>query len=295
MGRPIDSARICGTQPKLIKLFYEELEHICKMHDLNSDDIWNIDEYGIGLGVCTNHRVLGASGKTQTYIQTPENHEWVSILEYISASGRFIRPLVLFKDKEIQTSWFTDKDIPDWLVATTAKGWTTNEVAKRWVKEIFIPETASNAKSYTRLLILDGYGSHTTVDFMWECYQNNIELLFLPAHSSHILQPLDLGTFAPLKSQYRQDIADLAYLDNTTTIKKQHFIQSYNKARKETFTPRVLRAGWKAAGIYPWNLDKALLSSQIYITTLSCEPTTPIHSQSPDNILFTTPKGPRDL
>ena len=37
----------------------------------------------------------------------------------------------------------------------------------------------------------------SNIEFMWECKQNNVELLFLPAHSSHVLQPLGLGTFFP--------------------------------------------------------------------------------------------------
>ena len=56
---------------------------------------------------------------------------------------------------------------------------------------------------------MDGHGSHVKVEFMWECKQNNVELLFLPAHSSHVLQPFDLDTFFPLKSRYRSRIADL--------------------------------------------------------------------------------------
>jgi hypothetical protein len=42
--------------------------------------------------------------------------------------------------------------------------------------------------------------------------KNCADILYLPAHSSHVLQPLDLGTFSPLKSRYRKEIADLAYL-----------------------------------------------------------------------------------
>ena len=66
---------------------------------VQQDDVWSMDEHGIGLSVCNNSRVLGVSGKRKTYIQSPENRGWVSILECISASGRFIRPLAIFKAK----------------------------------------------------------------------------------------------------------------------------------------------------------------------------------------------------
>ncbi len=43
---------------------------------------------------------------------------------------------------------------------------------------------------------------------MWNCFNNNVYLVFLPAHTSHVLQPLDLSVFSPLKQAYRK------YLNN---------------------------------------------------------------------------------
>ena len=68
-------------------MFYENFNSIRSRTNMRHDDVWNMDEHGIGLGICNNSRVLGASGKHKTYIQTPENREWVSMLERISASG----------------------------------------------------------------------------------------------------------------------------------------------------------------------------------------------------------------
>ena len=80
---------------------------------------------------------------------------------------------------------------------------------------------------------------------------NKVQLVFLPPHSSHVLQPLDLGVFSPLKTRYRQIISDLSYLDDAAPIKKQRFLQTYKLARIEAFTNRVLRGSWKAAGLFP--------------------------------------------
>ncbi|PWW76877.1 hypothetical protein C7212DRAFT_190233, partial [Tuber magnatum] len=59
------------------------------------------------------------------------------------------------------------------------------------------------------ILILDWHWSHTRLDFLWECPQANMDPLFLPAYSSYILQPLDLGTFTPLKSYHCKYIIKL--------------------------------------------------------------------------------------
>jgi hypothetical protein len=255
-----------------------------------------MDEEGLALGMCVNSQVLASSSKKRTYTKSPEDREWVSIVEAVSATGRKIRPLVIFKGKDLQSSWFPHDNIPDWFYTSSEKGWTSNNVAFEWLQRIFLIDTVPK-NSIGRILVLDGHGSHITVDFLYTCKVNNVHLVFLPAHSSHVLQPLDLSCFSPIKSRYRQQIASLASLDDSAKIKKHRFIEYYHCAREESLTERVIRAGWKASGISPWNPEKAYASSQVK-GKLKGKPTTPPrpkHGQIPLDPLLSTPKRPQDL
>lgn len=60
-----------------------------------------------------------------------------------------------------------------------------------------------------RLLILDGHESHHSTDFELYCKDKNTISICMPPHSSHILQPLDIGCFSPLKQAYGRQIEDL--------------------------------------------------------------------------------------
>jgi len=53
-----------------------------------------------------------------------------------------------------------------------------------------------------RLLILDGHTSHFNWAFFEFCLNNKIIPFCLPAHSTHLLQPLDVGLFGPLQRYY---------------------------------------------------------------------------------------------
>jgi hypothetical protein len=53
-----------------------------------------------------------------------------------------------------------------------------------------------------RLLILDGYGNHATFRFKKLAHEYKIILLYLPAHITHKLQPLDVGIFRPQSGFY---------------------------------------------------------------------------------------------
>ena len=95
---------------------------------------------------------------------------------------------------------------------------------------------------------------------MYLCFRNNVYLLFLPPHTSHVLQPLDLLVFSSLKSHYQTAVGFLALLTDSSPIGKQNFLTCYSKARKEALTAKIIKAGWKATGLWPKSMAKPLLS-----------------------------------
>ena len=74
-----------------------------------------------------------------------------------------------------------------------------------------------------RLLIVDGHNSHFSIDFLHFCETNQIELFCLPPHTTHILQPLDVGLFAPLQSYYGRRVEQHLRLTGEA-ITKRNFL-----------------------------------------------------------------------
>jgi hypothetical protein len=54
------------------------------------------------------------------------------------------------------------------------------------------------------LLIFDGHKSHISVDLIDWAKEQKIILFILPAHTSHILQPLDVACFGPFQKIYNK-------------------------------------------------------------------------------------------
>ncbi len=169
---------------------------------------------------------------------------------------------MIFKGKSLQQQWVPKSinEFKDWEFTTTENGWTSDDTALEWLKKVFIPRTALQDPLEARLLILDGHGSHETLEFMWECFSNNIHLLFLPPHSSHVLQPLDLSVFSPLKHAYRKQLGFLSLLTDSTPLGKKYFLLYYRKARIDSLTAINIKAGWQASGLWPVRLAKPLIS-----------------------------------
>ena len=54
-------------------------------------------------------------------------------------------------------------------------------------------------------------------------------IFYLISYLSYILQPLDLYPFSVIKSRYRDEISNLVALINEIVVKKNLFIEVYNK------------------------------------------------------------------
>ena len=162
----------------------------------------------------------------------------------------------------MQQQWFSLQlqGYDGWKFESTDNGWTTDATALEWLKTVFTPQTAPHDPKEARLLILDGHRSHETDEFMWECFQNNIHLLFLPPHTSYVLQPLDLSVFSPLKHAYRKRLGMLALLNDSTLIGKQNFLKCYKLARIDALTALNCKQGWSASGLWPVRMSKPLMN-----------------------------------
>ena len=94
-------------------------------------------------------------------------------------------------------------------ISSSPSGWTaTKEKAGR---------------SY-RLFILDGHGSHLTMDFIEYCHRNRVLLAVYLPHSTHTLQPLDVVMFKPFSSAYsNQAAAFMERCQGLTSMSKRDF------------------------------------------------------------------------
>ena len=93
--------------------------------------------------------------------------------------------------------------------------------------EHFHPQAQKLALPHAPLLfIVDGHGSHVTWDFLSYCLKNNILILCLPPHSTHLLQPLDVRIFSPLNRAYVGEV-DAYVRESYDIVRKGNFWPSF--------------------------------------------------------------------
>ena len=89
------------------------------------------------------------------------------------------------------------------------------------------------------------------------CLQNYILTLCMPAHTSHILQPLDVSCFGPLKKAYGSQIERKMRL-GINHITKEEFLPAFFAAHQQAMTTETITSGFKATGLVPFNPERVL-------------------------------------
>ncbi|KAJ0136614.1 hypothetical protein HZ326_20375 [Fusarium oxysporum f. sp. albedinis] len=132
----------------------------------------------------------------------PGSREWVIVIQANSTEGQTVQPFVVVTGQNHLRNWYQESNLPDdWVIATSPNRWTNNETDFEWLKN-FDKHTKARSTGVCRLLILEGHESHRSVDFERYCEENKIIILYMPPHSSRLLQPLDVGCFGPLKKAH---------------------------------------------------------------------------------------------
>jgi hypothetical protein len=74
-------------------------------------------------------------------------------------------------------------------------------------KSVFFQKVIPSEISLTNryLLILNGHGSHVTFEVIEQAKKFGLDMITLPSHTSHALQPLDVASFKPFKTAFRKE------------------------------------------------------------------------------------------
>jgi hypothetical protein len=108
----------------------------------------------------------------------------------------------------------------------------------------------------------------------------------MPAHSSHLVQPLDIGCFTVLKRSYGRLIETKMRL-GVSYIKKLDFLEVYPYARIEVYKSENIINSFGVAGLVPFSPDRVISKLNICLRTLTLPPSR--CSESSRNF---TPKTP---
>ena len=160
----------------------------------------------------------------------------MTLIACINATGWSLPPFLILKAKHHNRAWYHQKN-KDWRITVSKNSWTTNKIGLAWL-EHFIRHTEARTVGGYQLLILDSHKSHQLLLFQNRCEESKVITLCMPAHASHLRQPLDVGCFAALK-------------------------RAYKKVHDNVFSSSNIITGFRTAGLVPDNPEAVLLKLDV--------------------------------
>ena len=104
------------------------------------------------------------------------------------------------------------------------------------------------------LLIVDGHKSHLyNLPFYEAMISNNIEVLTIAPHTSHLLQALDSVPFVQFKKFWENNLLRYNNSHSGCTLNKVDFWDVFIPSWNQAMVPKNIIAGFRHTGIYPFD------------------------------------------
>lgn len=142
----------------------------------------------------------------------------------------------------------------EWAVGKSESGWMCSHTFYEYITNIFNPWLEEMKIKKPVLFIVDGHKSHLTLHLSNFCSENGIEIIALFPNSTHILQPLDLAVFRPLKVFWKKAATKWKLENLGKNIRKENFAPVLQKAVKQ-LTSDCVKNGFRAGGLFPFGPD----------------------------------------
>lgn len=237
-----------GANQYVINGFYDLLANTIMENNLHDKpgQIFNCDETSFCHDPLRT-KVVAAKGTSCHRYTASTGRDNTTVLACVNAAGDKLPPLVIFKAKNMWNSWIPEHgDFPGTSYVAANKGWMTGEIFLNWFKRSFVPGIGQERPV---LLIYDGHCSHITPELITTAIENNIILLKLPPHMSHLLQPLDVCCFRGLKIAWDKELAKWQRNNVGKRPSKSEFSQLLGKVWMNLTKDNII-SGFRATGIY---------------------------------------------
>ncbi|KAK5991832.1 MFS-type transporter clz9-like protein [Cladobotryum mycophilum] len=295
--KAVEKARYAfeNTDIKVIETFFKRLEIIVSKYRIGPSECWNEDECGIRIGSVRERVevvVIRTTRHQRPKVIDPGSRESCTLIGTVNAVGDAMIPWLIFQVYPTE-SWAEMEGEDDLRFCRTDTGFSNSEITFEWLhffnrysweksakaqktgksfiewfgcdewkrdpmtREEKEPRSRPRFERIFRLLIIDGFTGHTTLEFIEYCIEFDIVVAVFPSHSTHILQPLDVGVFQPLKNSQQKVIRSMLQ-SSFFNFSRLDFLTSFKRTYDNGFTKHNIISGFEKSGIYPPTSEPAI-------------------------------------
>ena len=129
--------------------------------------------------------------------------------------------------------------------------WMTGHLFEKWLDHFieYLQKRGDISPSNRHLSILDKHNFHVTIEVIEKAWALGIDMISLPSHTSHALQPLDVSCFKSFKQAFKV-CRDIWKINNKGDGAKKDILAKWVfLGLRKAFTAININSGFKATGI----------------------------------------------
>lgn len=242
------------TEDKL-KSWFKGVENYLISKDLLDIDgtrKYNCDETAFLLNP-EGGTVLTQKGEKTVYSHVHDDKECLATLVCGNAAGQLVPSLAMFPYKRLPTNIASSMP-KGWGIGHSDNGWMTGEKFYEYIANVFHPLLVENVQ-FPVVLFVDGHCSHLTFPLSQLCREKNIEIIALYPNATHILQPMNVAVFRPLKSAWAKVVLQWRLDQDGERLRRDQFAPLLDKALNDVDLDKVLKSGFRSTGFHPFTGD----------------------------------------
>ncbi|CAL1530445.1 unnamed protein product [Lymnaea stagnalis] len=230
-----------------VRTYFEEIKKIIDRYKLleKSDRIYNIME----IQLSTYHGIASSGAGKSNYQFKTENSTNTTVIACGSVSGKVLPPFFIFQASRLRPEM--QRGLPSEVSASVSEnGKCSPQIFRRYLNEHFLPQ-AQREDDAPILVLMDGSKSHVFVGMNEWGRENNVIFSFIPAHTTHLLQPLEVECAEALQKKFESICHKYLKTSSGPCISRTCIGDLAWQAYSRVLTRHALLYSFKKAGVYP--------------------------------------------
>jgi hypothetical protein len=137
------------------------------------------------------------------------------------------------------------------LVRLSPQGWINADLFAEWFQH-FIECISSHSPA---VLFMESQASHITPEILSKASDNGIHLVTFPSHTTHLLQPLDVGVYKPLTKGWKKEVEKCLTEHSGAKPDRYDFNRVLHSAYRGVFQSTSACNSFAKTSLVPFNRD----------------------------------------